>query len=235
MYLGSMSDLICAIGDIHGEADRLAALHAAIFDFRQVCHPDAALTLIHLGDYVDRGPDSCGVIEQLMALDIRADLTSICLKGNHEQMMLEGCDAEDGGMWRRSGGEDTLESYRLRGLDAVPKTHLSWLRALPVHHVMEDRQLVFVHAGIAPARWPDLDDQIGLWTRSPGFFDTATWDNPALDGWTVIHGHTPTDDHVEELHGDPPRRINIDTGAVFGGQLTAILLAPNASPVFLHA
>jgi len=235
VYLVGMSDLICAIGDIHGEAKRLAALHAAIFDFRKAWHPDAALTLIHLGDYVDRGPDSCGVIEQLMALDARADLTSICLKGNHEQMMLEGCGAGDGGMWRRNGGEDTLESYHRRGLDTVPRAHLSWLRTLPVHHVMEDRQLVFVHAGIAPSRWPDLDEQVGLWTRSPIFFDTSTWDNPALDGWTVIHGHTPTDDHVEEMHGDPPRRINIDTGAVFGGQLTAVVLAPEASPVFLHA
>ncbi|MEZ5947500.1 MAG: metallophosphoesterase family protein [Hyphomonas sp.] len=228
-------ELICAIGDVHGECQRLLDLHAAIFDFHQAFHPDAALKLIHLGDYVDRGPDSCGVIEQLMALERRSGLTTICLKGNHEEMMLGALDGGDGGMWQCSGGSDTMDSYHRRGLDDVPKAHHSWLKGLPVHHVEEDRRLVFVHAGIAPARWPDLDDQIGLWTRSPTFFDTARWTNPALAGWTVIHGHTPTHDFAEEMHGDPPRRINIDTGAVYGGQLTAVLLLPGRNPVFLHA
>ncbi|MEZ5998525.1 MAG: metallophosphoesterase family protein [Hyphomonas sp.] len=229
------ADLICAIGDIHGECERLRTLHAAIFDFHRAICPDAALKLIHLGDYVDRGPDSCGVIELLMALDDREDFASICLMGNHEQMMLEALDHGDDGMWRASGGHETLDSYRRRGLEDVPKAHRSWLRRLPVHHIEEDRRLLFVHAGIAPGRWPDLDDQIGLWTRSPLFFDTAQWDNPALDGWTVIHGHTPTRNFVEDVDGDPPKRINIDTGAVYGGQLTAVLLSPGHAPVFLHA
>lgn len=229
------TELICAVGDVHGEAARLASLHDAIFAYRQAFHAEARLTLVHLGDYVDRGADSYGVIDGLMALEQREDLTSICLKGNHEQMMLDALGPGDGGMWMRNGGSDTMASYHRRGLDAVPKPHLRWLKSLPIHHIVEDRRLVFVHAGIAPDRWPDLDDQVGLWTRSARFRDTAGWDNPALDGWTVIYGHTPTSDFCEEMDGDPPRRINIDTGAVFGGKLTAVVLAPGQAPVFLHA
>ena len=230
------ADLICAIGDVHGEADRLDALHAAIFDHHRLLYADLPLTLIHLGDYVDRGPDSYRVIETLMKLEARSDLTSICLKGNHEQMMLDALDAgERDGMWVRSGGAETMDAYYRHDHASVPKTHRNWLNALPVHHVVEERKLVFVHAGIAPDRWPELDDDIGLWTRARRFFDVALWENPDLDSWTVIHGHTPTADFAEEVHGDPPRRINIDTGAVYGGQLTAVLLAPGAAPVFLHA
>ena len=234
------AELICAIGDIHGEAGRLDVLHAAIFEHHRLLHPDVHLTLVHLGDYVDRGPDSYAVIETLMRLEERGDLTSICLKGNHEQMMLDALErGEQGGMWMRSGGEETMDSYYRRDLSEVPKAHRNWLKALPVHHILEDRKLLFVHAGIAPGRWPELDDEIGLWTRSRRFFDVTLWDNPALDGWTVVHGHTPTPDFRADVQGDPPRRINIDTGAVYGGQLTAVLLAPGApagaEPVFLHA
>jgi serine/threonine protein phosphatase 1 len=229
------ADLICAIGDVHGEASRLASLHDAILAYCGTFHPGARLTLVHLGDYVDRGADSHDVIERLMELETRRDLTSICLRGNHEQMMLDALTVGDGGLWARSGGAKTMESYRRRGFEDVPKAHLSWLKSLPVHHIVEDRRLVFVHAGIAPDRWPDLDDQIGLWTRSPRFRDSTLWDNPALEGWTVIHGHTPTNDFAEEVDGDPPRRINIDTGAVYGGQLTAVLLAAGLAPAFLHA
>ncbi len=229
--------LICAIGDIHGEAGRLADLHAAIFDHHRRLHAGAPLTLIHLGDYVDRGPDSFGVIEALIALEARRDLTSICLKGNHEQMMLDALDTgEQGGMWMRSGGVETMDSYYRRDLPGVPKAHRKWLSALPVHHIVEDRRLVFVHAGIAPGRWPELDDEIGLWTRARRFFDVTLWENPALEGWTVVHGHTPTADFREEIHGTSTRRINIDTGAVYGGQLTAVVFAAgSAAPVFLHA
>ncbi|MCA8902179.1 MAG: serine/threonine protein phosphatase [Hyphomonas sp.] len=231
-------ELICAIGDIHGEAGRLDALHAAIFDHHRLLYPEARLTLVHLGDYVDRGPDSCGVIETLMKLEGRDDLTSICLKGNHEEMMLDALIAgETDGMWMRSGGAETMASYHRRDFPEVPKGHRNWLKSLPVHHILEDRKLLFVHAGIAPGRWPELDEQVALWTRARRFFDVTQWDNPALEGWTVVHGHTPTGDFCQDVQGDPPRRINIDTGAVYGGKLTAALFGPGGggAPVFLHA
>ena len=84
-----MPDVIYAIGDIHGEADRLARLHGYIYEQHAFEHGDAPLTLVHLGDYVDRGPDSYKVIEYLATLKTPPNAKVINLKGNHEEMMLD--------------------------------------------------------------------------------------------------------------------------------------------------
>ena len=102
-----------------------------------------------------------------------------------------------------------------------------------LHHAEADG-FVFVHAGIDPDTFPLTDDRVSLWTRSPRFFETERWQNAALDGITVIHGHTPTEVPVPDRTADG-RRINVDTGAVYGGALTAVRLSRGATPYFLQS
>ncbi|MEM7766537.1 MAG: metallophosphoesterase family protein [Pseudomonadota bacterium] len=227
-----------AIGDVHGEAARLSKLHETIFEHHLAFHPDTCATLVHLGDYVDRGPDSRGVIERLRALEKAAAnnpaLEVICLRGNHEQMMIE---ALDGGamaeaLWARNGGVATLDSYEACPAPGLLYRHHAWLKSRPFLHWSEEDRLVFVHAGLSGDLFPDEKPETYLWTRSDHFFDTANWSSSALEGHRVVHGHTPTDDY-KPFVTDDGRRINIDTGACWGGQLTAAIIAPGDTVRFL--
>ena len=185
---------------------------------------------------MDRGPDSCHVIDYLQALQGPEGAQIINLKGNHEAMMLDALlRNESKTMWLNNGGDATMESYQSAGYDTVPDSHLDWLSRLPNLHVEQSSKLIFVHAGIDVLAWPTLREDVHLWTRSPRFFKTEQWTNPALDGWTVIHGHTPTDDFYPETVGTSARRINLDTGACFGGRLTAAKLHPQTDVEFLYA
>lgn len=230
-----------AIGDVHGEAGLLADLHARIFNDAR----GKPAHIIHLGDLIDRGPDSRKVIDLVMALqaDPPPQVHVTTLLGNHEAMMLDALNGPDPGklrLWRRNGGDETLQSYGLDpnalGTDwanAIPSTHMAWLRRLPTEHYDPDRRLVFVHAGIDPATFPACGAERRLWTRSPGFFDTLTWpDRPELEGLLVVHGHTPVRVPVPEIG---LRRINLDTGACFGGPLSAIALRMGREPQILQA
>jgi serine/threonine protein phosphatase 1 len=237
------SRIYFAIGDIHGEVRKLAELHAAILD--RIAFEKIPAAIVHLGDYVDRGPDSCGVIDRVMALEQRfADddgLEVVSLMGNHEQMMLHAIDQNPSWgneSWLSQGGRETLWSYlggrplNEQWREAIPKAHISWIRNLPDLFRDKEQKLAFVHAGIDPRIFPDCPDQIRLWTRSDRFFNTHEWpDREELSGLTVIHGHTPRG--VEpEVEG---RRINIDTGACYGGPLTAVMLKDGEDPEFLRA
>ena len=234
-----------AIGDVHGEAGKLAELHAAIFD--RIAFEGGSAGIVHLGDYVDRGPASRTVIERIIGLEQNhannEQIEVWSLKGNHELMML---DALSGGApgkyanWLVNGGRETLASYGVDDPDelpsvreAIPDQHIEWMRNLPsLLHIESDR-LAFVHAGIDPKKFPDCSDEHRLWTRSQKFFDTGRWPSrQELDGLTVVHGHTPTTDNQPKVMN---RRINIDTGACFGGPLTAVMLKPGQSPQFLRA
>lgn len=228
-----------AIGDIHGEAERLALLHDFIFeDARRLGAP---ATIVHVGDLIDRGPDSHGVVARTMALEKSSAHPVVTLMGNHEQMMLQAFDNEDPAYglysWAANGGEQTIASYmRANGVtgdwrDALDRDHLHWLRALPKIWTDEDRKIAFVHAGIDPKTFPECNEEVRLWTRSPKFFDTDQWPKRReLEGWQIVHGHTPTEDH--EPYADP-RRINVDTGVCWGGPLTCAILAPGEPPRFL--
>ncbi|MEM5515626.1 metallophosphoesterase family protein [Henriciella sp. AS95] len=231
-------DIIYAIGDVHGEAEMLDKLHAAIFARHEREHPRARLKLIHLGDYIDRGPDSCGVIETLMKLEGRDDVEVVNLRGNHEQMMLDAY--EDGAShngarmhWLMNGGDATLESYAHRGFEDPPQSHMQWLHQLPSLYLENERKIAFVHAGVDPKSFPNCDRRIHLWSRSPRFYDPTRWDNGELKGWQVVHGHTPTKDFEPQAAGAPARRFNLDTGAVYGGQLSAGIFAPGKEVEFL--
>lgn len=228
-----------AIGDVHGEAERLRELHGAILD--RIALENRAARIVHLGDYVDRGPDSRGVIEAIMALEHRFDsdpaIEVFSLKGNHEDMMvgqLEHATLH----WLDMGGRATLASYGIEAnmhaddwRERMPRAHLAWLSQLPTLLYDEPRRLAFVHAGIDPKTFPDCRDDVRMWTRSENFTVDGNWpDRPELANLTVVHGHTP----VEEPEVTS-RRINVDTGAVYGGALTAVMLKEGEAPSFLRA
>lgn len=226
-----------AIGDVHGEDDKLGLMHDFIREDAQ--RLGVAPHFVHLGDLIDRGPDSRGVVGRVMRLHAEEGARVITIRGNHEEMMLDAVKAgpwmdED---WGWNGGQQALMSYeRINGShddwrDAIDRDHVSWLRGLPT--IYRDGSLVFVHAGIDPAAFPECREEIHLWTRSAKFFDERRWpDRPELEDLLVVHGHTPTEDFEPERG---VRRINVDTGACFGGPLTAVVLAPNEKPRFLYA
>ena len=234
-----MSDVIYyAIGDVHGEIEKLDRL----LDFirEDVGRLGVAHRIVFLGDLVDRGPDSRAVVERARILCESGDASAI--KGNHEELMLHACDRRESvGIywWAENGGDETILSYvRANGYaddfrDAIDPAHIAWLRGLPVMIRDEARGLAFVHGGIDPATFPNCSDEVRMWTRSQKFFDPRRWPGrPELEGLVVVHGHTPTHDFKPHAN---PRRINVDTGACFGGPLTAAVLAPGEGPRFLHA
>lgn len=213
-----------AVGDVHGCADELHALMELITADAKSA---GAARVIFLGDYVDRGPDSKGVLEQLAALQkSRTDI--VALKGNHEAIMLDFL-AEPADMlhWLDWGGEETLESY---GVDpsparepeeladdlrkAMPASHLKLLEGLALTH--REGDYLFVHAGIRPG--VALDDQQEedlLWIRKR--FHKATKDE--RPDFVVVHGHQPL-----KKPEDAGWRIGVDTGACWTGNLTAVVL-----------
>ncbi len=227
-----------AIGDVHGELSKLDELLRFIRDDAE--RRKAPHKVVFLGDLVDRGPDSHGVITRVMSLTQSGE--ALAVKGNHEELMLNAYqNRESVGIywWAENGGDETITSYMLANgpkddfRDAIDAAHIAWMKALPTMIRDEDRGLVFVHGGIDPKVFPLCSDEIRMWTRSQKFFDPGRWpDREELKGVIVVHGHTPTSDF--EPHSNP-RRINVDTGACFGGPLTAAVLAPNEKPRFLRA
>lgn len=209
-----------AIGDPHGCAARLAALHDQIAEDVLASQPERAL-IVHLGDYVDRGPDSAEVIDLLLAPPPLHGLEVVNLLGNHEQMMLAAlapsATEEVIGFWLGNGGGATLESYGLspeepEGWDAVPREHVDFLRGCRSSFAAGG--YFFAHAGIRPEVPLDRQDLMDLtWIREP----FLSWRGrlPAV----VVHGHTPV--KAPEVR---PHRIGLDTGAVFGGALSCAVL-----------
>lgn len=199
---------IYAIGDIHGCLTKLVELVG-------LCRADAGkrpAKFIFLGDYIDRGPDSQGVVEYLMTLQQDRPDDVICLMGNHEDMMLAALDAPDWEEnWLRNGGLQTLQSYREATVANIPQDHINWIHNLPKFH--DDGLRFFVHAGVHPDRPLHRQDEHDfLWIREP--FLSSTKDFSRL----IVHGHTPLATGVPDIHSN---RVNLDTAAVYGRPLTA--------------
>ena len=213
------------IGDVHGCARTLAALLARLADDAGGALGPAD-TLVFVGDYVDRGPDSAGVIDQLVALERASGAGTgprcVFLRGNHDQMMLDYVDGVgDQELWWVNGGRTTLASYAARGDLRLPPDHVDFLRRTPL--VAQEAGFAFVHAGLDTRQsvadnLAEPNASIALWTREHLDADLAAWEIP------VVCGHTPVAEPI-----DRPRLIGIDTGAVFVGRagfgrLTAVAL-----------
>jgi serine/threonine protein phosphatase 1 len=209
--------LTYAIGDIHGSLDKLQRLILR-------CEQNAAgrpFKYVFLGDYIDRGPQSAGVIACLVDLQSRLGDRFIALKGNHEAMAL---DAVDGTaplrLWFGQGGAATLESYGNVRPTELPSLHLDWLRSLRLSY--DDGRRFFVHAGVDPEKPLVLqDEQHLLWIREPFLSDGRDY------GRLVVHGHTPLMTGTPDFRGN---RLNIDTAAVFGGPLSAAVFDDARTP-----
>jgi serine/threonine protein phosphatase 1 len=203
--------LTYAVGDVHGCLDLLQDILGRI-DVDTAGRP---YRLVLIGDYIDRGPDSAGVVRLLRRLQSErsADLV-ICLKGNHEDLLLRAVHKPEMlGNWLMNGGVATLESYGTDAIAGIPAEDLAWIAALPV--AFEDERRCYVHAGLRPGRDRSAQsDHDRLWIRE----DFLAGDHDF--GKYVVHGHTPRQDGRPEIRR---HRVNIDTAAVYGGRLTAAL------------
>jgi serine/threonine protein phosphatase 1 len=213
---------VYAIGDVHGCRAQLEHLHNEIAR-DLAARPIAAALLVHLGDYIDNGPDSAGVIEHLIARI--PPMPTINLLGDHERMLLDALAGDRAAAtdWLWAGGKASLASW---GLDpelpreqwkaALPPAHVAFLRSLKLTH--REGGYLFVHAGIRPGvrlAAQTLDDLVSI--RQP-----FLWTEQPL-GAIVVHGHSSAPTVVRT-----DNRIGLDTGAGMGGKLTCAVLEDNA-------
>ncbi len=217
--------MLYAVGDIHGEKELLERLLDAL-----PLRPDDRF--VFMGDYVDRGPDSKGVVDRLLELADRHDC--VFLAGNHESMFLDFLGWRDdsyfaGDAFLANGGDRTLASYGYFELAdprpenlVLPQRHEKFFRTLRLWHLEGD--YLFVHAGVGREVARESDLRFALRRASPEdlLWDRSTLEAPHELGVTVVYGHTPSPDF--EVRWNPPFSIGIDTGAVYGGRLTAIRL-----------
>ncbi|UYN93240.1 MAG: serine/threonine protein phosphatase [Enhydrobacter sp.] len=221
---------VYAVGDIHGRLDLLDDLLRRIGEDAARHSGDRERVLVFLGDYIDRGPASRGVVERLLA-DPLPGFATIRLLGNHEEAMLDFLDGRSDGLdWLSYGGLETLLSYEvpLRALPntlaavtelrralaaAVPRTHEAFLRGCMLRH--DEGDYLFVHAGVRPGVPLDRQSPTDLlWIR-----DDFLRVRVPLPDRVVVHGHT-----IVDLPQDRSHRINLDTGAFVSGRLTALAL-----------
>lgn len=200
-----------AIGDIHGCAQLLEALLTRI-------HPRPAQdSIVILGDFLNRGPDVRRTVDCLVTLQ-RSFHHVIVLRGNHEQMFLDYLDGRNEELFMAAGGQKTLASYGIDPLTAknparaIPADHLALLTSLPT--LWEDEHAIYVHAGLEPGVHLTRQSLTWLlWSRNRFL-------NSAHDfGKPVIFGHTRFAAPYEKAS-----KIGIDTGAVYGGRLTCLVL-----------
>lgn len=199
--------LTFAIGDIHGCQRALTRLLAQCRDYAA----GRACRYVFIGDYIDRGPDSCGVIASVRALAENDAHDVIWLMGNHEALLLEALETGDPFQWLCNNGDATLESYGVSSAQDIPARDIAWLNTLCLFY--DDGQRFYVHAGIdpnAPLGRQSRDSL--LWIREPFLSTTAGF------GRLVVHGHTPQRSGKPDLRRN---RVNIDTACVYGGVLTA--------------
>lgn len=214
----SMPPRLFAVGDIHGCSEELSAMLTHFEEVERLTNDDV---VIFIGDYIDRGPDSKGVITALIEFGKKFPST-IFLRGNHEDMLLGflGFGGSQDHPFLYNGGKEFLKSYGIGLTDVpedvvnqLPRDHVVFLINLETYVIIGD--YVFVHAGLSPLR--DLRTQLNqdlFWIRDEFI------NNVHKFGKTVVFGHTP----YEKVFFHLPYKIGIDTGLVFGNHLSAIEL-----------
>lgn len=228
-----------AIGDIHGRLDLLEKCLEKISDLEQ----GKDFQIITLGDYIDRGSNSRGVIERLMRCQELAAIEKpgepawdgfICLQGNHESIAVQSISCNlNPSWWMGNGGDKTMKSYGQRFMGGsyyhghevfyslVLDEHVKWMNSLPLYH--ETEKHVFVHAGI-PNDAPLAEQQFD--TRADGAikFQWMLYGPSDHGGWRgkhVVHGHHQFKDgpHVWHPGSDGGGRTNLDTWAYKTGRI----------------
>ncbi|PSQ78102.1 MAG: serine/threonine protein phosphatase [Bacteroidetes bacterium QH_8_67_23] len=217
---------LIAIGDVHGCPDSLDALLDRLA-------PASDDHLVFIGDYIDRGPDSKRVIDRLLAL--REEQPCTFLRGNHEALMLDYLQGEEGSpaagatralrLWQQNGGGATLRSYANGQTARLPEAHVAFVRETRLYYETPD--FFFVHAGLKPERTVrenvEADDErTFLWERGHLEAPELAWEKP------VVCGHTPQREPINH-----EKLIAIDTGCVYHrraglGRLTAVRLPERA-------
>lgn len=208
--MSAIDSTTCVIGDIHGCHESLVHL------LGKVTH--RADTLVFLGDYVDRGPHSKEVVSTILTL-ARNHSRVITLMGNHDFLFMKYLNGEESSLFLQVGGKQTLASYGLPVhatpediLQQVPSTHITFFHNLPLY--WENQHAIYVHAGLQPGcHLSQQTAQWCLWARESFLTATADFGKPVIFGHTVFSEPLIADD-----------KIGIDTGAVYGGELTALLL-----------
>lgn len=200
-----MPGRVFAVSDIHGCARTFIALAENVIQLKK----EDILYL--LGDYIDRGPDSKGVIDYIMRLR-ETGFNVITLRGNHEAMLLS-CLEQDAAcsMFLNNGGDKTLESFHVSSVHQLNDQYLRFFNSLEYYAVYE--KFILVHAGLNfDVCDPWEDKQAMLWTRR---FKVS----PDYSGKIVVHGHTPTAlMEIQEsiAEAEKEQQINIDNGCVYG-------------------
>lgn len=209
------ADSFIVVGDIHGCLKSLEALMREL-------EPHADRTHVFLGDYIDRGPDSYGVVEYLLEFSRGHDC--VFLRGNHEQMLIDALmegDAESWAHWLHNGGTLTMDSYRRHGLSPMEaRGHADFYVSTEMY--FDTPGYLFVHGGVNPflsveRNLAATDPYEFLWERRHLDMDAPKWEK------TVVFGHTPMQKPLLR-----PPMVGLDTGCVFAdrgyGKLSALLL-----------
>jgi serine/threonine protein phosphatase 1 len=215
-----------AIADLHGRFDLLKLAYVEI-----QYHAKEPGTVVHLGDYVDRGPESRQVIEGLKK-PFWKGWKRIVLKGNHEDIMWQTCrQLPHAGRWMENGGAATLISYGQKegewaDVKVVPDHHLDWIAGLPLMHI--DKHRVYVHAGVDPDIPLDAQDpQTLMWKIYKGADQRGHGDRH------VVHGHHQFKDGPMVVRS----RTNLDTRAWYTGRLAVGIVdddRPGGAVMFLE-
>ena len=203
--------LTFAIGDVHGCLAKLRRL----LEYCRAYAAGRAMGLVFVGDYIDRGPHSRGVVDLLMRMQAEQPDGVVCLSGNHEAAVLsavaEGGEAEEWWIGPAMGGSATLASYGVDRTADLPFEHQRWFDRLALCY--DDGLRYFVHAGVRPGvALAEQQEEDQVWIREEFLSCGDPFDR------FIVHGHTPLRTGMPDLRAN---RVNLDTAAVYGGPLTA--------------
>jgi serine/threonine protein phosphatase 1 len=234
LFFSERPQTIYAVGDVHGCNDLLKSLQEKIRI--DATKHEGKKWVVMLGDYVDRGPNSASVLDEMIASE-QSELTRYCLAGNHEETMQDFLlNPHPQHRWLGFGGIETLQSYGIYDVPSnrqklkavidshIPAEHLAFLQSLP--SLISVPGLCFVHAGIrngVPLQ--QQDDQHLLWSRPHEQKQPAT-----LNSFLTVHGHTPV-----KTVALTANRLNVDTGAFMSGRLSAVKISRDGDISVIHA